>query len=148
MPMTDVGLACLAGAVFTCALLSITQAYRIARVAAVAPFEYSYLVWVTLLGYLMFGDLPGPRTVFGAALVVFCGLYILYRRATTTGLNRRQKKSPVRRQGLDTMSTWFNRIQALRREARPRPRKPSPNNSIVPASGTECTDSTSTTMSE
>ena len=81
LPMTpgDVLRACLAGTVFTAALLSITQAYRIARVAAVAPFEYSYLVWVTLLGYLMFGDLPGPRTVFGATLVVGCGLYILYR---------------------------------------------------------------------
>ena len=81
LPMTpaDVALACVAGAVFTCALLSITQAYRIARVATVAPFEYSYLVWVTLLGYLLFGDLPGPRTVLGAALVVLCGLYIIYR---------------------------------------------------------------------
>ena len=80
-PMTpvDVLRACLAGTVFTFALLSITQAYRIARVAAVAPFEYSYLVWGTLLGFLVFGDLPGPRTVFGAALVVGCGLYIIYR---------------------------------------------------------------------
>jgi drug/metabolite transporter (DMT)-like permease len=32
-----------------------------------------------LLGYLMFGDVPGPRTVVGAALVVLCGLYIIYR---------------------------------------------------------------------
>jgi len=81
LPMTaaDLALSCVAGAVFSCALLSITQAYRIARVATVAPFEYSYLVWVTLLGYLMFGDTPGPRTVFGASLVVLCGLYIIYR---------------------------------------------------------------------
>jgi drug/metabolite transporter (DMT)-like permease len=81
LPMTaaDLALSCAAGAVFSCALLSITQAYRIARVATVAPFEYSYLVWVTLLGYLMFGDIPGPRVVFGAALVVLCGLYIIYR---------------------------------------------------------------------
>jgi drug/metabolite transporter (DMT)-like permease len=81
LPMTaaDLGLSFVAGAVFSCALLSITQSYRIARVATVAPFEYSYLVWVTLLGYLMFGDVPGPRTVFGAALVVLCGLYIIYR---------------------------------------------------------------------
>ena len=80
-PMTaiDLALSLLAGAVFAGALLSITQAYRIARVATVAPFEYSYLVWVTLLGYLLFADIPGPRTVFGAALVVLCGLYIIYR---------------------------------------------------------------------
>lgn len=80
-PMTaaDFVLSCVAGAVFACALLSITQAYRIARVATVAPFEYSYLVWVSLLGYFMFGDIPGPRTVLGATLVVLSGLYILYR---------------------------------------------------------------------
>ena len=79
MSAADIALCCAAGAVFSCALLSITQAYRIARVATVAPFEYSYLVWVTLLGYFMFGNIPGPRTVFGAALVVLCGLYIIYR---------------------------------------------------------------------
>jgi drug/metabolite transporter (DMT)-like permease len=27
----------------------------------------------------MFGDVPGPRTVFGAALVVLCGLCIIHR---------------------------------------------------------------------
>ena len=79
MAMGDIGLSLVAGAVFAGALLSITQAYRIAVVSTVAPFEYSYLLWVTLLGYLMFGDLPGPRTVFGAALVVLSGLYIIYR---------------------------------------------------------------------
>lgn len=79
MSVTDLGLSCVAGAVFAAALLSITQAYRIAVVSTVAPFEYSYLLWVTLLGYLLFGDVPGPRTVFGAVLVVLCGLYIIYR---------------------------------------------------------------------
>lgn len=80
-PMTapDLGLALVAGVVFSGALLSITQAYRIAIVSTIAPFEYSYLLWVTLLGYFLFGDVPGPRTVFGAALVVLSGLYILYR---------------------------------------------------------------------
>ena len=68
-----------AGAVFACALLSITQAYRIAVVSVVAPFEYSYLLWVSLLGYLMFGDIPGTRTVIGGSLVVLAGLYIIYR---------------------------------------------------------------------
>ena len=79
MTLADLLLSALAGAVFACALLSITQAYRIARVATVAPFEYSYLVWVTLLGYLAFGDFPDVRTMLGAGLVVACGLYILYR---------------------------------------------------------------------
>ena len=79
MTGSDLALSFLAGVVFSGALLSITQAYRIAVVSTVAPFEYSYLLWVTLLGYCLFGDIPGPRTIFGAALVVLCGLYIIYR---------------------------------------------------------------------
>ena len=79
MTGSDLALSFLAGVVFSGALLSITQAYRIAVVSTVAPFEYSYLLWVTLLGYLLFDDIPGPRTIFGAALVVLCGLYIIYR---------------------------------------------------------------------
>ena len=79
MTARDVGLSVVAGTVFSAALLSITQAYRIAVVSVVAPFEYSYLLWVTLLGYLFFGDLPAPRTILGASLVVLCGLYIIYR---------------------------------------------------------------------
>ena len=79
MTLIDLSLSLVAGAVFAAALLSITQAYRIAVVSVVAPFEYSYLLWVTLLGFLLFGDLPGPRTIFGAALVVSSGLYIIYR---------------------------------------------------------------------
>ena len=79
MSAADIAQSALAGAVFAAALLSITQAYRIAIVSTVAPFEYSYLLWVTLLGYLLFGDLPDARTVSGGLLVVACGLYIIYR---------------------------------------------------------------------
>ncbi|MEM7562328.1 MAG: DMT family transporter [Pseudomonadota bacterium] len=79
MTLPDLSLSLIAGVVFAAALLAITQAYRIAVVSTVAPFEYSYLLWVTLLGFLLFGDVPGPRTIFGASLVVLSGLYIFYR---------------------------------------------------------------------
>ena len=75
----DLLLIALSGAVFTIALLCITQAYRIAIVSTVAPFEYSYLVWASLLGFLVFGDVPAARTVIGSSAVVVCGCYILYR---------------------------------------------------------------------
>jgi hypothetical protein len=32
------------------ALLAITQAYRIAVVSVVAPFEYVYILWASLVG--------------------------------------------------------------------------------------------------
>ena len=70
----DLLLTLLAGCIFSVALLCIT-----AIVSSVAPFEYSYLLWATLIGYLFFGDIPGIRTVVGGSVVVLCGCYIIYR---------------------------------------------------------------------
>jgi drug/metabolite transporter (DMT)-like permease len=67
---TDWWLLLLAGAIFTVALLAITQAYRIAVVSTVAPFEYVYILWASLVGYLIFADVPGPRTIFHDALKI------------------------------------------------------------------------------
>jgi drug/metabolite transporter (DMT)-like permease len=81
----DFLLMALAGAVFTIGLLCITQAYRVAIVSSVAPFEYSYLIWASLLGFMVFGDVPGVRTVLGSAAVVACGCYVLYREHVRRG---------------------------------------------------------------
>jgi drug/metabolite transporter (DMT)-like permease len=42
-----------------------------------APFIYTQLLWSVLLGYLIFGDVPNRFTVFGSAIVVASGLYLL-----------------------------------------------------------------------
>ena len=84
---TDWWLLLLAGAIFTVALLAITQAYRIAVVSVVAPFEYVYILWASLVGYLIFADVPGPRTMIGGAVIVGCGCYIILRERTKAALN-------------------------------------------------------------
>lgn len=83
----DFLLACVAACVFTVGLLSITQAYRIAAVSAVSPFEYSYLIWASLLGFIAFGHVPNTRTALGSIAIVACGCYIMYR--------ERQRLQPV-----------------------------------------------------
>jgi len=80
----------LAGVIFAAALLSITQAYRIAVVSTVAPFEYVYILWASIIGFLMFSDVPGARTVIGSVIIVACGCYIIYRER-----NRRDRPEPV-----------------------------------------------------
>jgi len=55
------------------------QAYRLAPVATVAPFEYSGLLWATLFGYAFWGDVPGSAVIMGAAILVASNLYILRR---------------------------------------------------------------------
>jgi drug/metabolite transporter (DMT)-like permease len=73
-------------ATFTVALLCITQAYRIAVVSTVAPFEYVYILWASLIGYLMFADVPGPRAMIGGAVIVASGCYIILRERERRGL--------------------------------------------------------------
>ena len=55
------------------------QAYRFASAPALAPFIYVNLIWMTSLGYLVFGDIPDIATLAGGAVVISSGLYLLYR---------------------------------------------------------------------
>jgi drug/metabolite transporter (DMT)-like permease len=45
----------------------------------VAPFDYSQLIWATILGYLVWGELPHAATLAGALVVAASGIYILHR---------------------------------------------------------------------
>lgn len=55
------------------------RAYALAPVAAIAPFEYSPLLWGTLLGFLIWREVPAWTTFAGAAVVIGAGLYNLHR---------------------------------------------------------------------
>jgi drug/metabolite transporter (DMT)-like permease len=52
----------------------LAQAFRLAPVATVAPFEYTGLIWAVVLGALLFGDVPTPSFWVGAAIIVWAGL--------------------------------------------------------------------------
>jgi drug/metabolite transporter (DMT)-like permease len=58
-----------------------TQAFMVAPVGVVAPFEYSILLWATVLGYLLFGDIPDAWVWTGAAIVIASGVYLVHRAA-------------------------------------------------------------------
>ncbi len=55
-------------------------AFRAAPAAVISPFDYSRLIWATMLGYTIFGNLPDRWTMLGAAVIVGAGLYV-YREA-------------------------------------------------------------------
>ena len=46
-----------------------------AEASAVQPYGYTLLVFATLMGWLVFGDVPGGWTALGACIVVSSGLY-------------------------------------------------------------------------
>jgi len=57
----------------------VTEAYASAQVSAVAPYSYTQILWSAAIGMLAFGDVPGPLTWAGAAMISAAGLLILYR---------------------------------------------------------------------
>ncbi|WP_233516969.1 DMT family transporter [Pseudotabrizicola alkalilacus] len=52
---------------------------RVGDISFVAPFRYTALIWAIFLGWLAFGTLPDPLTLFGAGLVVATGIFTLWR---------------------------------------------------------------------
>jgi drug/metabolite transporter (DMT)-like permease len=54
---------------------ALIRALDYAEASAIQPHGYTLLVWATVMGWLVFGDVPGPWTVLGACIVVLSGLY-------------------------------------------------------------------------
>jgi drug/metabolite transporter (DMT)-like permease len=67
------------GVVSMIAFWCVNEGLRLARASAVAPFNYSSIVWATLLGYVIFGDMPATMTLAGAAIIIAAGLLIMLR---------------------------------------------------------------------
>ena len=53
------------------------RGYALAPVSALAPYEYTMLLWGGGLGWLIWADVPGWSTLAGAAIIVASGLYTL-----------------------------------------------------------------------
>ena len=61
------------------AQLTLTQSLRLAPVALVMPMDYTSLLWATLLGAWLFGQLPAAWTWLGAPIIIASGLVIVWR---------------------------------------------------------------------
>jgi len=79
MALADLGLVVLAAMIAVSGHLCLTRAFSIAPVGVVAPFEYSAMVWASLMGFWLWGHVPGNATIVGAAIIVASGLYLLHR---------------------------------------------------------------------
>ena len=54
---------------------ALIKALDYAEAGAVQPYSYTLLVWVAILGALVFGDIPDGWTLAGAAVIVASGLF-------------------------------------------------------------------------
>ena len=76
-PFFDMALITSLGLLSALAMILFTEAYRLGEANFVAPFEYSAMLWAVIFGFLVWGDLPGPATAIGGALVAGAGLFML-----------------------------------------------------------------------
>jgi drug/metabolite transporter (DMT)-like permease len=57
----------------------VVLAFRYADASVLAPFSYTQLLWVSILGFVIFGEVPDVWTVIGAVFIVSSGLYTAHR---------------------------------------------------------------------
>lgn len=70
------------------AQILLTESYRHADISTIAPFEYTSILFGSLIGYYLFGDLPSIHTLVGTVIVAGAGIFIILREHKL-GLERR-----------------------------------------------------------
>ena len=68
-----------AGCISVTALVCVNRSLKLAPASVVVPYQYSMIVWAVMFGITVFGDVPRPATVAGAAIIIAAGLYIFLR---------------------------------------------------------------------
>lgn len=58
---------------------TLIKAFEAAPAAVIVPFGYTSIVWATLFGYIIFGDIPDLPTFAGAGIIILSGLYVFHR---------------------------------------------------------------------
>lgn len=85
---SHIGLLALAGASLSVGLVLVFEAIRSADVSIVSPFQYSGILWASLVGFLVWSDVPTFPTVLGAALIIAGGIVILWREDLSTQVSQ------------------------------------------------------------
>jgi len=69
----------------------VTSSYRFGTASMLAPFDYSSMIFATLIGWLIFAEVPTPTILIGAALVIAGGILIIWRERQL-GMDRSKSK--------------------------------------------------------
>ncbi len=79
VPLADVIIFITCGIIGGTGSLCITGAAKILESSEFAPIQYVQLVAGFIMGYLFFRDLPDVFEIIGSLVIVFSGLFIIYR---------------------------------------------------------------------
>ncbi len=76
---SDVGLPGLAAVFFSAAYFLIVRSTRSGELSLVAPFRYTGLLFATIVGFVVWGDVPNVLAWGGIVLLIASGIYVLRR---------------------------------------------------------------------
>jgi len=65
------------GTTATIALGCFVQSLRYAMPAVVSPIDYARMLWMTVLGYVIWGEVPAPITWLGIIVIIASGIYVV-----------------------------------------------------------------------
>jgi len=85
----DLGLLAAIGLLGGAGQIMMTHSYRYADASIIAAFDYTSMLWALALGLALFGETPSPRILAGAAIVVACGVFVLWREHRLRAIRRR-----------------------------------------------------------
>lgn len=75
----DLVLMLVIGVIAAVGFYCLSRAYCSSEASAIAPFEFTYIVWAVVFGYLFWNEVPGSTTVIGILVLISSSLYIWYR---------------------------------------------------------------------
>ncbi|WP_201155638.1 DMT family transporter, partial [Rhodobaculum claviforme] len=79
MQMAELGAAAVIAGLGFVGMLLVIGAYRAGEAVAIAPMQYSQILWATLWGLVFFDEVPDAATLLGAGVVIASGVYIVMR---------------------------------------------------------------------
>ena len=89
----DAALLVLTGLLGGIGQILMTSAYRDADTATIASFDYVSMLWGIAFGYLIFREVPTTSVVFGGAIVIAAGIFIIFRERRLGLQRKRQRKA-------------------------------------------------------
>jgi drug/metabolite transporter (DMT)-like permease len=79
--MTELAGLFIIGLLGTVGHLCLAQAFREAEASAILPVDFTRLLWATLVGFILFAEVPGLWTWIGGGLIVAAATYVALREA-------------------------------------------------------------------
>ena len=59
----------------------LAEAFKMSDTTFIMPLQFTKLIWASIIGYLIFSELPDIWTWFGAIIIFISAIYITYREA-------------------------------------------------------------------